>query len=319
MPVLKTLIPPGAKILDAGCGIGRDMEMLINNGFDMTGVEAAPGMIKEAIKRNSLLKGKVIEGDLREISSLIKQHEQFNAIWANTSFHHHTPKEAVSVLSQYKQLLKPDGILFILVKKGNGEIFEKAKAYSGGKRYFKLYQVHELDKILTDAGLSIIDIGEKPDSRGKPFVYAFAKKITIEKNEYLPHIIPVGMKILRSFPAQAKLSEVEKKLNDFLAVGGIVWPDLEVKFVRFERVDQEHKNRTLFKLVFQCPVIENEMHIEHIATAGVCLAMFLDLKSIIPAETNEKYIEDGKIYEQILALALYTQYRDGNRPEIFDL
>src|SRR3989344_6767266 len=57
-----SMIPKGAKILDAGCGTGRDSKYLKEDGLEVVSIDLADGMIKEAkeseinVKKEDLLK-----------------------------------------------------------------------------------------------------------------------------------------------------------------------------------------------------------------------------------------------------------------------
>ena len=44
-------VRPGTRVLDAGCGVGRWSRRLARAGADVTGVDLAPAMIEEAIRR----------------------------------------------------------------------------------------------------------------------------------------------------------------------------------------------------------------------------------------------------------------------------
>jgi SAM-dependent methyltransferase len=45
-------LEPGARVLDAGCGFGRNAGVLARQGFEATGVDISPAVIAEAEKRN---------------------------------------------------------------------------------------------------------------------------------------------------------------------------------------------------------------------------------------------------------------------------
>jgi SAM-dependent methyltransferase len=44
---------PGSRILDLGCGSGRDLKALIDAGYDAAGVDACDDMLREAKARYS--------------------------------------------------------------------------------------------------------------------------------------------------------------------------------------------------------------------------------------------------------------------------
>lgn len=51
---LATLLRPGERVLDAGCGTGRDVAWLRERGFDARGVDASPEMIAQSHARYRL-------------------------------------------------------------------------------------------------------------------------------------------------------------------------------------------------------------------------------------------------------------------------
>src|SRR5437868_12657255 len=51
--------PPGTRVLDLGCGSGRDLNVLLEAGYAAAGIEASEGMVKEANRRFPRLEGTV--------------------------------------------------------------------------------------------------------------------------------------------------------------------------------------------------------------------------------------------------------------------
>ena len=68
-----SMLPKKGKVLDAGCGPGRDTAYLQEDGLDVVAVDISEGMIEEA-KKNDV---KAIKGDLLNIIS----NEEFDGIW----------------------------------------------------------------------------------------------------------------------------------------------------------------------------------------------------------------------------------------------
>ena len=50
---------PGARVLDVGCGMGRDLAVLLDMGFDAWGVEPHGAMRARAIERHPRLAGRI--------------------------------------------------------------------------------------------------------------------------------------------------------------------------------------------------------------------------------------------------------------------
>ena len=51
-----SMLPKKGKVLDAGCGCGRDAAYLSEEGLNVTAVDICDGMINEAKKNNVLVK-----------------------------------------------------------------------------------------------------------------------------------------------------------------------------------------------------------------------------------------------------------------------
>lgn len=102
------------KVLDAGCGPGRDVEYFIENGLEAIGVDLAEGMIEHAEKNK---KG---EYHLMNIRNLGFKDNEFNGVWCNTVMQFFPPEEMQEVISELDRVLKPEGVLYISFKAGDG-------------------------------------------------------------------------------------------------------------------------------------------------------------------------------------------------------
>lgn len=58
---------PGARVLDVGCGTGRDLAVLLETGFDARGVEPNDAMRARAIERHPNLAGRIAAVALPQI------------------------------------------------------------------------------------------------------------------------------------------------------------------------------------------------------------------------------------------------------------
>ena len=76
------LLPRG-KVLDLGCGTGRDASLFLPAGYDYTGIDLSDGMVFEAKKLFS--KGKFMVMDL---SNLEFDDELFDGIWSFAAYLH---------------------------------------------------------------------------------------------------------------------------------------------------------------------------------------------------------------------------------------
>lgn len=136
------------KVLDAGCGPGRDTEYFIENGLDAVGIDLAEGMIENA-KQNK--KG---EYHLMDIRNLEFKDNEFDSVWCNTVIQFFSPEEMPDIISELDRVLKPDSHLFINFKAGEGT-FMREKYGSEIKQH--LVSEDKAKEMLERQGYEIID------------------------------------------------------------------------------------------------------------------------------------------------------------------
>jgi SAM-dependent methyltransferase len=112
--VFLNLLPPGGRILDAGCGSGRDSFHFINLGFQVTAIDASPVLAELSSK----LMGQPVA--VLRFQDLDFEKE-FDGIWACASLLHVPRREMHDVLSRLTKALKPNGMLYASFKYGDGE------------------------------------------------------------------------------------------------------------------------------------------------------------------------------------------------------
>ena len=143
----------GKKVVDLGCGTGRDAEFFVNDSFDYLGIDSSEEMLK--IAKEKVKDGHFAVMDLRNIDLPSKS---FDGFWASASLLHFSKKEVPFILKSFYNLLKDDGVGFISVKEKRGmdEGLIKEDKCGGIERYFSFYTEEELSNFLKDAGFTII-------------------------------------------------------------------------------------------------------------------------------------------------------------------
>ena len=164
---LKTLTP-GKKGLDAGCGAGaRDVFLLWQEGFEMTGVDAVPENIQEAVRRHPEIADRVSVADLRE--PLPFPDASFDFVVCNAVIQHIQPDVIRNLtLPELARVLRPSGVLQIMFKNGRGVETVLDPDYDI-RRSFQLYDEREVAAILESHGCRVL----QPEAEGKPggFMY----------------------------------------------------------------------------------------------------------------------------------------------------
>ncbi len=101
------------KILDAGCGSGRDALAFLQAGYRVDAFDASPAMAHLASKHLGLGVG------VLRFEDMDMDHE-YDGIWACASLLHVSPDELPGVFKRLHQALKTGGILYASFKQGAG-------------------------------------------------------------------------------------------------------------------------------------------------------------------------------------------------------
>ena len=99
------------KVLDCGCADGRNSEYLINEGYEVTGVDFSQTVIERTQKR--LPKGKFLTGDIRKLDKI--ESNSFDFLIDAGALHVNYPQDTISIIKEYHRILKPSGKMFIRV------------------------------------------------------------------------------------------------------------------------------------------------------------------------------------------------------------
>lgn len=108
--LLKGRINTGSKILDAGCGSGRNIHYLIENGINVTGVDANSEAISFLRKQYPQIKDQFTHSTLEKFSSTLR----FDFIICNAVLHFANSHDQFdNMFTSLVKHLNPNGILFI--------------------------------------------------------------------------------------------------------------------------------------------------------------------------------------------------------------
>lgn len=105
---------PPAKILDLGCGSGRDTLYFRSKGYEVTPVDSSPAMCQLAAVETQ---SPVIPKNVLSLG----YDKEFDAIWASACLPHIPKNELNDALTQCMKALKPGGLLYFSLKSGEGE------------------------------------------------------------------------------------------------------------------------------------------------------------------------------------------------------
>ena len=146
------LLSPGGKILDAGCGYGRELRIFIDHGFEAQGIDMSTGLLALAKKRNPYVN--IQEMDVRNLRF---EDCFFDAIWCRAVLHHLPREDTPKVLLEFGRILKPGGVLFVHCRKGTGHIVLKENLSSGQERLFTQFSEEGLKENVQTAGFTVLE------------------------------------------------------------------------------------------------------------------------------------------------------------------
>ena len=138
-------LPPRSKIIDIGCGAGRDVYQFLENGHTVLGLDYSAGLLAEAAKR---MNGAFVQADMR---ALPLAPSCFDGAWLSASLLHLPKTEVPGVLAGVHACLKTGGVVYISVKVGQGEEWENRE----GPRFFSYFEDAEISHLVTQAGFSL--------------------------------------------------------------------------------------------------------------------------------------------------------------------
>ncbi|MBN1641535.1 MAG: NUDIX domain-containing protein [Anaerolineae bacterium] len=152
-------LAPGVRVLDVGCGPGRDTAWLVEQGYDAYGVDLSLGMLRAARQRG--LDVPVAQADMRRLPF---PKGAFRGLWVCASLLHIPKTEASGVLRELERVVHP-GHIYVAVKRGEGEAWVEDSR--GIRRLFAYYHPDELQLLMERSGFEVLSCWENADSAGR--------------------------------------------------------------------------------------------------------------------------------------------------------
>lgn len=157
-------VPP--RILDVGCGPGRDMAWFEARGATVVGIDISSRMLELARARCA---GELVAMDMRQLAL---PDASFDVVWSIASLLHLPKADAIKALREFRRVVKADGVVAVAVKRGAGERWEQTGA--APRRLFARYEPEELRLALESAGLVAEQLELTTSDRGEEWLHAVA-------------------------------------------------------------------------------------------------------------------------------------------------
>jgi tellurite methyltransferase len=134
--LLRGRFAPPCRVLDAGCGSGRNLHYLLQNGFDVFAVDRDADAVRAVRELSETLGAPIPEDRARvaEIDSLPFDDESFDAVLSSAVLHFATgPNHFGDMLEEMWRVLRPGGLLWVRLASSIG--IEGAIESLGKNRY----------------------------------------------------------------------------------------------------------------------------------------------------------------------------------------
>lgn len=105
------MLPAGGRILDLGCGSGRDSLAFLKQGFRVDAVDGSPELCAAASKLTGLEVTCSLFADFKPTGT-------YDGIWACSSLLHVPACELPPILGTLSEALAPDGVFYLSFKYG---------------------------------------------------------------------------------------------------------------------------------------------------------------------------------------------------------
>ncbi len=146
-----SLLPEKAKIIDLGCGAGRDVLYFKKLGYNIIGVDNSPEIVRLASKYT---KENIILQDFTKLD----YREEFDGIWACASLLHFSKTKLISVIEKIIEYIRKSGIIYTSFKYGDSEGVRNG-------RYFSDFTERSFSTLVLKSKIQIIKMWTTNDRR----------------------------------------------------------------------------------------------------------------------------------------------------------
>lgn len=136
-------VVPGGRIIDIGAGSGRDIKYFTDRGYVVEGIDASEKMCRLAADYSG------VEVICERIQDWHPQ-EKYDGIWANASLLHLALGEIEDFVCRVSDYLKPNGVLYISMKKGI------QTGYDNNGRFFTDFSEEKVQQIVAKSTAFIV-------------------------------------------------------------------------------------------------------------------------------------------------------------------
>lgn len=151
-----------SKLLEIGCGSGRDASFMTKNHFDVTAIDGSKNMIEEAKKIHPELSQKLFH---KTLPSDLEFNQIFDGIYSIATLMHLSENDLKNTLSKIYNLLNQNGKFLLSVSLFRDDIDKNGFDDKG--RFFLVLSFESWINLLENVGFKILDTKTNSDGLGR--------------------------------------------------------------------------------------------------------------------------------------------------------
>ena len=157
----------GSKLLEIGCGSGRDAARALEDGYDVIALDGSKGLLAEIPKRHPELKDRLVFGIMP--CKLEFPDGYFDGFYSVACLMHLYEKDLLPTLVELYRLTKKGGKGLVSIPSTRNDVNDDGVDDKG--RTMNLMPIDVWTKHFEDAGFSVTHGEEEPDKLGRPGVF----------------------------------------------------------------------------------------------------------------------------------------------------
>lgn len=179
------------KILDVGCGTGRDLSLLLGNGKDAYGVEPSREMLVAAHlvlgARGFSSEGRLFVGSLPDLSQFAES--EFDGVLCSAVLMHLPEEELFDAVYALRRILRPGGTLLVSVPETRSDVDPITRRDVGGRLFTEL-PAPKLHLLFERVGFVVRESEKVKDSLGRDGVSWCVTEFRLEESADRPlHLV----------------------------------------------------------------------------------------------------------------------------------
>jgi ubiquinone/menaquinone biosynthesis C-methylase UbiE len=149
-----TSLLPGGRVLEVGCGGGRDA-LTLTQHYDYIGSDRAFSLLPYT-RTVEPRAGKLLQQDLYRMAFA---NQTFDGAWVSAVLLHIPKDRVATALAEIRRVVRPGGVVFVSLKEGEGQTV-KTEVEQGVEleRLFVYYRLGEFERFTWNAGFKVLRI-----------------------------------------------------------------------------------------------------------------------------------------------------------------